>query len=89
MICAGQPVVEPFDSHACVWEATLGTLLVPSASASRGRCGETRVQFTKAEIDAEYAKNKAIGERTGCWKAGVLVEDDSGSVALALKELNQ
>jgi len=48
-----------------------------------------RAQFTKAEIDAEYAKNKAIGERTGCWKAGVLVEDDNGSVALALKELNQ
>tara|TARA_B100001758_G_scaffold39995_1_gene31082 strand:+ start:523 stop:1005 length:483 start_codon:yes stop_codon:yes gene_type:complete len=34
----------------------------------------------KAEVDAEYAKNKAIGEATGCWKNGTLVEDDHGSV---------
>lgn len=31
-------------------------------------------------VDAEYARNKAIGEATGCWKNGTLVEDDSGSV---------
>jgi hypothetical protein len=30
---------------------------------------------------------QAIGVKTGCWKAGVLVEDDNGSVAMALKEL--
>eukprot|EP00198_Chlamydomonas_reinhardtii_P010015 XP_001699352.1 predicted protein [Chlamydomonas reinhardtii] len=35
---------------------------------------------SKAKVDAEYAKNKAIGEATGCWKAGQLVEDDHGSV---------
>lgn len=35
-------------------------------------------------MDAEHAANRAIGEATGCWKAGVLVEDDAGSVAVAL-----
>lgn len=34
-----------------------------------------------AAVEAEYAKNKAIGEATGCWKSGTLVEDDHGSVA--------
>ena len=38
-------------------------------------------------MDAEYKKNKEIGEKTGCWKAGVLVEDDNGSVKKALEEL--
>lgn len=31
-------------------------------------------------MDAEYARNKAVGEATGCWKSGTLVEDDDGSV---------
>jgi len=35
-------------------------------------------------VDAEYAANKALGERGGCWKGGVLVEDDAGSVRTAL-----
>lgn len=38
-------------------------------------------------VDAERVVNKAIGDRTGCWKAGVLVEDDAGSVKKALNEL--
>lgn len=38
----------------------------------------------RAAVDAEQAANRAIGEATGCWKAGVLVEDDAGSVAAAL-----
>jgi len=33
--------------------------------------------------------NKAIGDRTGCWKADVLVEDDAGSVKKALNELTR
>lgn len=40
-------------------------------------------------VDAEQAQNKAIGEKTGCWKAGVLVEDDAGSVKQALEELKK
>ena len=35
---------------------------------------------TKEEMIAEYNRNKAIGEATGCWKNGTLVEDDHGSV---------
>jgi len=46
-------------------------------------------KFTRKQVEAEYAKNKAIGTKTGCWKAGVLVEDDNGSVAMALKELDE
>ena len=43
--------------------------------------------FTKEAIDAEYTSNKELGVKTGCWKAGVVVEDDHGSFALALKNL--
>ena len=35
-------------------------------------------------VDAEFARNKELGEATGCWKGGVLVEDDAGSVAAEL-----
>jgi len=38
----------------------------------------------RAAVDAEYAANKALGERLGCWKGGALVEDDAGSVRAAL-----
>ena len=38
----------------------------------------------KEAVDAEFAKNKELGEATGCWKGGVLVEDDAGSVAAEL-----
>ena len=41
---------------------------------------------TKEEVDLEYKKHKEIGEKTGCWKSGTLVEDDDGSVAKLLKE---
>jgi len=42
---------------------------------------------SKDQIDAEFSKNKALGERLGCWKAGMLVDNDDGAVALALKEI--
>jgi hypothetical protein len=40
----------------------------------------------RAAVDAERERNRVIGERTGTWKSGVLVEDDAGSVAKALAE---
>lgn len=40
-------------------------------------------------MDAEYAANRALGERLGCWKAGVLVEDGAGSVKKALAGAGQ
>ena len=43
----------------------------------------------REEVEAECARNKALGERLGCWKGGVLVEDDAGSVRRALQELEQ
>ncbi|KAK3273726.1 hypothetical protein CYMTET_18048 [Cymbomonas tetramitiformis] len=49
----------------------------------------TGMKMTRSEVDAEYKINKEIGDRTGCWKAGVLVENDEGSVALALAELEK
>ena len=41
---------------------------------------------TKAEVEAEYAKHKKIGEATGCWKNGQLVEDDNGTAAKYMAE---
>lgn len=41
----------------------------------------------RAAVDAEYARHKALGERLKCWKGGVLVEDDHGSLAKAFNEL--
>jgi hypothetical protein len=46
----------------------------------------TGQKFTKEQLDTEYAMNKELGLKTGCWKAGVVVEDDYGNFALALKE---
>lgn len=37
-------------------------------------------------MDAEHQKNRELGERLGCWKGGVLVEDDAGSVKKALEQ---
>jgi hypothetical protein len=37
-------------------------------------------QLTKAQVQAEQAKNKALGERTGCWKHGMLVDNDQGTL---------
>lgn len=41
----------------------------------------------RGAVDAECVRNREIGARTGCWKAGVLVEDDNGSVRKALEEM--
>lgn len=41
----------------------------------------------RAAVDAEREKHRELGERLGCWKGGVLVEDDRGSVAKALAEM--
>lgn len=38
-------------------------------------------------MDQEFEKNKALGERLGCWKSSYLVENDAGSVRKALQEL--
>ena len=35
-------------------------------------------KLVKEQLDAVYAKNKALGEETGCWKSGVLVDNDKG-----------
>lgn len=51
-------------------------------AASREKCPGCR-----EAVEAEYAKNKELGERIGCWKGGVLVEDDDGSVRKALQGL--
>ena len=40
----------------------------------------------KEEVEAEFAKNKALGEKLGCRKAGMLVDIDDGAVAAALKK---
>ena len=42
--------------------------------------------FCRTAVEAEFEKNKSIGHATGCWKSGMLVEDDNGSVKKALEE---
>ena len=42
----------------------------------------------RAEVDEELRKNRELGEAIGCWKGGVLVEDDAGSVRKALAARN-
>ena len=39
----------------------------------------------QAAVEQEYAKHKRIGEATGCWKSGYLVENEEGAVAKALE----
>jgi len=39
----------------------------------------------QAAVEREYAKHKRIGEATGCWKSGYLVENEEGAVAKALE----
>lgn len=46
-----------------------------------------RVCCNREAVDAEQAKNRKLGEELGCWKAGVLVENDNGDVAKALDAL--
>jgi len=41
---------------------------------------------TKSEMEAEFARNMELGKRLGCWKAGMLVDNDNGDVAKALAE---
>eukprot|EP01091_Cochliopodium_minus_P010674 TRINITY_DN287_c2_g1_i1.p1 TRINITY_DN287_c2_g1~~TRINITY_DN287_c2_g1_i1.p1 ORF type:complete len:166 (-),score=47.95 TRINITY_DN287_c2_g1_i1:153-650(-) len=43
----------------------------------------------KDQIAKEYNKNKEIGMQLGCWKGGVLVNDEEGKVAEALKKWNK
>ncbi|KAL6064464.1 HTH myb-type domain-containing protein [Balamuthia mandrillaris] len=39
---------------------------------------------TEEDVRAEHEKNKALGLELGCWKGGVLVNDDGGQVLRAL-----
>lgn len=37
-------------------------------------------KLDRASVEKERSINKEIGERLGCWKGGVLVEDSQGRV---------
>ncbi|KAF8061984.1 hypothetical protein HT031_004244 [Scenedesmus sp. PABB004] len=37
-------------------------------------------RLTAAEVDAELEANRALGAATGCWKHGMLVDDDRGTL---------
>lgn len=40
----------------------------------------------RTAVEAEHARNKSIGQATGCWKSGMLAEDGQGAVAAALAQ---
>eukprot|EP00877_Chromochloris_zofingiensis_P005773 jgi/Chrzof1/15197/Cz09g31090.t1 len=46
-------------------------------------------KFTKAAAEAELESNKQIGAETGCWKHGMLVDDDKGTLKAYLAKLPQ
>ncbi|GMH40107.1 hypothetical protein BSKO_08011 [Bryopsis sp. KO-2023] len=48
----------------------------------------TGKKMTKETVDSERAKNKEIGERLGCWKGGVLV-DEKGKLKDELKRIGE
>jgi transcription initiation factor TFIID subunit TAF12 len=37
-------------------------------------------RFSRAEAGAEFEKNQQLGAATGCWKNGMLVDDDMGTL---------
>jgi hypothetical protein len=37
-------------------------------------------RFSRAEAQAEFEKNRQLGAATGCWKNGMLVDDDRGTL---------
>ena len=54
------------------------------ASRSWQKSSQT-ILACRTAVEAEFVRNKRIGDATGCWKAGMLVEDDNGSVKKALE----
>lgn len=78
-IIESQPELQRYDDQFIRIKASrlLGTQSLARHMGWRG---------DRAAALAEHAKHRAIGEQTGCWKGGVLVEDDNGSVAKALAE---
>jgi hypothetical protein len=76
-MAASLPALERYDEQTLRLKAArlLGTQSLARHVGWRGG---------RAAVDAERARHKALGERLGCWKAGVLVEDAVGSVAAAL-----
>jgi len=41
--------------------------------------------ISRAEVVAELEANKQLGAQTGCWKNGMLVDDDKGTLAAHFK----
>ena len=84
--------VHPF--HAVGFKCQPVYLHTLYAEASRMLGSQSLARFPagwtgdRAAVDAEYAQHKRIGEATGCWKTGTLVEDDHGSSAKYIAEHN-
>ena len=66
------------------WDETALRIKASRLMGSQSLARYPNWKGSRAEVDAEQARNRALGEQTGCWKSGVLVEDDYGSVAKAI-----
>ena len=64
------------------WLAGSGAILLPPLTSQHGK--SLNCTGDKAAVEEERARNKALGLALGCWKAGMLVENDKGAVAAAL-----
>ena len=52
-----------------------------------GRFSAARWAGGAPAVKAIHAQHRAVGDATGCWKAGMLVENEAGAVGRALREL--
>ena len=52
-----------------------------------GRFSAARWAGAAPAVEAIRAQHRAVGAATGCWKAGLLVENDAGAAGRALREL--
>lgn len=46
-------------------------------------------RFSRAQVLAAFEANKQLGASTGCWKHGMLVDDDAGTLAAHFRQQQQ
>eukprot|EP00884_Botryococcus_braunii_P004742 jgi/Botrbrau1/14269/Bobra.0368s0002.1 len=67
------------------WEEQLLRVRAARLLGSQSLARYTNWRGSREAVEKEFQKNKELGERLGCWKGGILVEDNQGSVAAAFE----
>lgn len=71
------------------WDALALRVKTAKLLGSQSVARYTGRTFTADQIAAEYDANKALGERLGCWKQGVLVDVDGRVEAELAKQAEE